>query len=112
MLSAWSLRETLEEFGCKVVGITDTAQAAARYVAEFETDIVLIDVQLRGERDGIDAAEQIRRHSNAAIIFVSGASDAATMDRANAVQPVAFVVKPYVEGQLKRAIADAAARRR
>ena len=63
-----------------------------------------MDIRLIGSRDGIDAAAEIRRRFGIGSIFVTANTDPETRERAQAVQPVAFLEKPLTEHRLKFAL--------
>ncbi len=90
------LERELLAAGFTVVGITDTADDAVRF-AETETpDVVLMDVRLRGTRDGVDAALEIWERFGIPCLIISGNVDQALIARATAAQPIGFVHKPFV----------------
>lgn len=90
------LERELLAAGFTVVGITDTADDAVRF-AETETpDVVLMDVRLRGTRDGVDAALEIWERFGIPCLIISGNVDQALIARAAAAQPIGFVHKPFV----------------
>jgi len=61
----------LESVGCTVVGETSYAEKAIRLAREKSPELILMDIRLKGEMDGIEAAREISSHSNAAILFMS-----------------------------------------
>jgi DNA-binding LytR/AlgR family response regulator len=72
---------------------------------ESETpDIILIDIRIKGQRDGIELAEHIRENYDMPIIFVTANGDASTIERAKMARPNAYVVKPFTKQDLHAAI--------
>ena len=69
-----------------------------------QVDLILMDIMLEGEIDGIDAMEQIRGTSDVDVIYVTGNSDNSTIERAQKTNYVEYLVKPIVFDQLKQAI--------
>ena len=67
-------------------------------------DIVLIDIRLKGEIDGIETALKIKKDFNIPVIFVSAHFDGATLDRARAIHPGGFIKKPFDDDDLRVAI--------
>lgn len=61
----------LESVGCTVVGETSYAEKAIRLAREKSPELIIMDIRLKGEMDGIEAAREISSHSNAAILFMS-----------------------------------------
>src|SRR5688572_24602414 len=97
------IKQLLETLGHVVVAIAVSADDAVK-IAEIEhPDVVLMDIRLAGPRDGIDAAEEIRRRFGIGSIFVTANTDPQTRQRAQAVQPLGFLQKPLTEHQIGRA---------
>ncbi len=86
---------------CAVAGTADDAVAQARIHSPM---IVLMDVRLQGDKDGVDAALAIHRILGSKIIFITGSSDPATMARIQLDHPLAILRKPVGERQLRAAI--------
>lgn len=96
------LRHILERHGCEVVGRAETGPEAVRQAVELMPDFLFIDVILKDENmDGIDAAMEMRKSLDAPIIFVTSYSNKEIVDRALAVSPHAYILKPVEEDQLR-----------
>jgi DNA-binding LytR/AlgR family response regulator len=67
-------------------------------------DIILIDIRIKGLRDGIELAEHIRKNHDMPIIFVTANGDASTIERAKKARPNAYIVKPFTKQDLHAAI--------
>jgi CheY-like chemotaxis protein len=91
---------------CEPVGLGEDAIEHSR---EERPDVILMDIRLRGEMDGIEAARQIGGFSRAKIIFTTGHADPETRARAEALRPAAFLVKPVAIRSIETAIAGDAA---
>jgi two-component system, response regulator PdtaR len=94
-------KRLLEDLGHVVVGIAVSADDAVKVAATERPDVVLMDIRLIGSRDGIDAAEEIRRRFDIGSIFVTANSDPETQRRAQVVQPLGFLEKPLTEQRLQ-----------
>jgi CheY-like chemotaxis protein len=94
-------RGLLQAMGHVVVGVAVSADQAVSMAEREQPDVVLMDIRLTGSRDGIDAAEEIRRRLDIASIFVTANTDPRTRQRAEAVRPVAFLEKPLTEQRLR-----------
>jgi CheY-like chemotaxis protein len=101
---ACDLQSRLESFGYEVVGIAVSGEQAVRLAAETSPDLALMDIQLRGQRDGIQVAEKLRAENRVGIIFLSAHSTEDMLTRAKLVEPLAYLLKPYQERELKIAI--------
>lgn len=94
----------LEKMGYEVIGdAMDFAEAIS--ILEKETpDLILLDVNLNGKRDGIDLAEEINKRFQIPFIFTTSYSDTATLQRARDTNPLNYLVKPFKQEQLFTAI--------
>jgi AmiR/NasT family two-component response regulator len=107
-LIAMDLAVSIDELGGQVAAIAVTAQDAMRLTEELKPDVVLMDVRLRGEPDGIEAAQVIQQRVATPIVFVTGNSDSNTMRRMNALQNTQIILKPVLINELRDAIIRAA----
>lgn len=101
------LAEMVEDLGFAVAGPVETAAAALALVDEQPVEIALIDVGLKGDRDGIHAAKQLRERLPLALIFLSGHSDMRDDPRLSELGPVCFLIKPFNPSELEQALRDA-----
>lgn len=108
---ARDIEKRLLKLGYGVAAIASSAEEALEKVAEHHPDLVLMDVQLRGETDGIEAAEAIRVNFDIPVIYLTAYADEATLQRAKATEPFGYVIKPFDERELHVAI-EVALRRR
>jgi len=98
------LSDRLEELGYQVVGTLQSAHNIQDKITDTAADLVLMDIQLHGHLDGIEAAQLIRDSIDVPVVFVTAHTDAATVERARATAPFGFVPKPISEPQLRIAI--------
>ena len=84
-----------------VVGVAKSADDAVQKALALHPDIALLDVVLRGSRDGIEAARQIRHALDVPVVFATASSDPETFARAQTIGPHGFVFKPYDTGELR-----------
>jgi len=103
-LSALEVRKSLESDGYIVAGQTDSGEAAIQMVGDLHPDLVLMDVGLKGEMDGIETARQIRTSFDLPVIFLSESGDQSIIERALKVEPYGYFLKPYDERELFIAI--------
>jgi CheY-like chemotaxis protein len=94
----------LSKLGYDVCGSAGTGTEALNCVAKMRPDIILMDISLEGEMDGIEAARQIKKDFNIPVIFVSAHVDGATIERARAIHPEGFIQKPFNDDDLRVAI--------
>jgi PAS domain S-box-containing protein len=107
---AINLQETLESIGYTVVDIADSAEAAVAKAEELRPNLILMDIRLRGEMDGIEAAELIWNQFQIPLIYVTGHSDKSTVERATLTFPFGYILKPVREQELYVAIQTALSR--
>jgi PAS domain S-box-containing protein len=99
-LSARVLHECLQQLGYSVLGTAFSGEEAVLRVAETQPDLVLMDIKLQGEMDGVQAAEQIRARFDIPVIYLTGCSDDATLQRAKLTEPYGYVLKPFETREL------------
>jgi len=104
------LSKRLTKLGYQVVGIAPSGEASLESAERLHPDLVLMDIQLRGQLDGIGAAEKLRDRFEIPVVFITGNADDHTFERAKAVCPLGFVLKPFDGRQLQIAIEVALAR--
>jgi CheY-like chemotaxis protein len=105
------LKDMLTAMGTEIVAVVDSGRDAVVTAEKLRPDLVLMDIRLKGEMDGIEAARQIHDALQIPIVFLTAYADAATMDRAQAASPYGFVHKPFSVQRLGAAV-EAALRRR
>jgi two-component system, response regulator PdtaR len=92
---AGELEYWLRQAGFHVLGPAATADDAVRLAVEARPQVVVMDIRLAGVRDGIDAAIHIYRQVGIRSIFATAHSDAHTIERGKAANPLGWVSKPY-----------------
>lgn len=75
-------RERLSRMGFRVIATVDSAQECIEIATREHLDLVLMDIRLRGEEDGVQAAREIRRQVDVPIVFLTAHSDRLTVERA------------------------------
>lgn len=101
---ALALEDTLQLEGYQVCGIADNGKEALR-IAEKETiDLVLLDIQLKGDWDGIETARRLTALKEIPFIYLTAFSDDETLERAKETTPAAYLIKPYQPRNLLIAI--------
>ncbi len=111
-LVATALQNELEHFGYQVSGIASSASEAVEQAIEHKPDLVLMDIHLQGETDGIEAARKIHAYCNVPIVYLSAFSDPETVVRAGQTQAHGYLLKPYEERELHTTIEMALAKHR
>lgn len=94
------LEETIVKLGYQVVGTVISGPDAIEKTGETRPDLVLMDIRLDGEMDGIEAAEKITALYNIPVVYLTAHSDEKTLDRAIKTQPYGYLIKPFREREL------------
>ena len=95
-----TLRIYVEDMGLEVCGTAATADGALEMARAHHPYLVLMDVRLQGERDGIQASEDICEQVGSKVIFITGSREPATLERIENQHPAAVLFKPVSAGQL------------
>lgn len=104
MIIAANISLQLLKMGYEVTGIETRGEQAINHALENTPDIILMDVNLRGELDGIATAAAIQKNNDVPIIYLTANTDEATFGRAKDTHPYAFLSKPLNFIQLQRTI--------
>ncbi|MBD2258810.1 diguanylate cyclase [Pseudanabaena sp. FACHB-2040] len=111
-IAAWNIREALEQLGHQIVDEVTSGQQAIDTARLIRPDLVLMDIRLTGEIDGIEAAETIQGHLSIPVIFLTAYADEMTVQRAIATSPFGYIVKPFRWRELQTSIEIALHRHR
>ena len=103
-LVAADIENTLKKLGYVVVGNVASGEDAISKSDELRPELVLMDVRLRGEMDGIQAAEIIRDRFNVPVVYLTAYADEETILRAKKTTPFGYLVKPFNERELRATI--------
>ncbi len=105
MIIAANISLQLTDMGYEVSGIIPRGEDAVGFIKNNPSDIALIDIQLKGELDGIETAQKMQEiHSTLAIIYLTANADEANFNRAKETHPYAFISKPFKKLDLQRSI--------
>lgn len=92
---ALSLEDTLSQEGYHVVGVADSGKEALEFIRREAIDLVLLDIHINGDWDGIETARQISAIKDIPFIYLTAFSDEETLARAKETIPAAYLLKPY-----------------
>lgn len=93
------------KLGYELIAIADNAEDMMRLVKSTSPDVILLDINVKGDKDGIETAELIQKLPKPApIIFLTSHDGQEVFSRAKATNPYAYLTKPFEEGALQRAI--------
>jgi len=94
------IRRSLQNMGYSVPSVASSGQEAIKEVEDKSPDMVLMDIVLKGEMDGIETAMQIRSRFNIPVVYLSAYSDEKILERAKITEPFGYVIKPFNERDL------------
>jgi len=103
-LIAEELRERLLRLGFSIIATVDSAEEGVAIATRERPDLVLMDIRLRGEKDGVEAAREIRQQVDVPIVYLTAYSDRLTVDRAKQTEHDGFILKPFLRRELQPTI--------
>lgn len=103
------LESVLESSGFDVVGIADEFDGAVELFEQTQPDLVLMDVSIIGQRDGIDTANALRARRPVPVIFLTAYTDVSTVDRMREAGAYDVLSKPLEGSALRRMVSSAIA---
>lgn len=107
MIIARDIKGKLESLGYNVVGIVSSGEDAINKSETEKPNLILMDIELSGKIDGIEASKKIIENNNISIIYLTAYSDSKTFRRAISTEPINYLVKPIDEEKLESAIETA-----
>ena len=99
-----TIKDALEELGYEVAEPVVSYSRAIKMLDTERPDLVLLDIQLAGKKDGIELAQRVQDDYDIPFIFLTSHSDPGTLERAKAVNPPAYLVKPFNPEELYTSI--------
>jgi CheY-like chemotaxis protein len=98
---AQNLKNILTNLGYTVPAIATTGPEAIRMAEITFPDLILMDVMLKGDMNGVEAAEEILKHSDVPIIYVTAYSNNEILEKAKVTRPYGYIVKPFKSEELR-----------
>ena len=96
-----SLKRTFSQLGAEVVATAKSGPKAIELATREEPDLIVIDVGLKGDLDGIETITRIQETSNVKVVYITGNSDETDLARAKLTNPMAFLLKPIGDHDLR-----------
>ncbi len=103
-ITALQIKNKLKSWDFDVVAVASSGEEAIEMALEKKPDIVILDIILKGNLDGIDAAEKIKDVLNIPIIYLTAFTDENTMNRAMSTEPKNYILKPFDDNELRFAL--------
>lgn len=112
VIVAMTIEESLTSLGYEVIGTVDDGFSAIDLAEKKNPDLILMDIRIQGDLDGIETVEKINENKDIPVIFLTAHSDEETLSRMLKTYPYGFLVKPFREKELYANIEAALARHR
>lgn len=97
---AMEISDRLKQMGYQICKVTSSGESAVEFAQKLTPDLVLMDIMIKGEIDGIEAAAQIRNNFDIPIIYLTAYTDESTLERAKMTEPFGYIIKPFIEREL------------
>ena len=104
MIISLVIENMVKELGHEVVGKATSGEEAIRLANEHKPDLLLMDIRLKGEMDGIEAVTVIKENMDTAVIYLTGNSDRVNYDRARETNFVDLITKPFTISDLTKSL--------
>jgi DNA-binding NarL/FixJ family response regulator len=104
ILVAEELQKRLALLGFSVIAAVDSAEEGIAIATRDRPDLVLMDIRLKGEKGGVQAAEEIHQQVDVPVVYLTAYSDRLTVDRAKRTQCDGFILRPFRARELKSTI--------
>lgn len=104
IIVAEDLKGRLVDLGYEVTAVVGTGVGSIEKAGETMPDLILMDIQLKGDMDGIEAAGEIKERFDISVVYLTAYSDQETLDRAKITTPFGYLIKPFVERELHSTI--------
>jgi len=103
-ISALEIRECLESWGYQVPSVVDTGEKAIQEAFRLKPDLILMDILLKGDMDGVDAAAIIKSFLDVPLIYLTALDDVELLKRVRDTKAAAYLIKPIEEVELQNNI--------
>ena len=101
---AMEIESYISQLGYNVVATATNSEDAIRFAKEFEPHVILMDINIKGDYDGIETAQSILSRQHTTIIYITAFNDDATIERAVNTDPAAYLSKPFNRQELNASI--------
>lgn len=101
---AMDIQNRLESLNYIVTGTASSGAGAVKKAEETKPDLVLMDIMLKGDMDGVEAAEEIRYRFGIPVVYLTAYADTNTLQRAKITEPFGYILKPFQERELHSTI--------
>lgn len=101
---AMGIKKMLKSLGYTVTGVASSGEDAISKAESTFPDVVLMDIMLKGDMDGVEAAREIRERLDVPVVYLTAYSDTQILERAKRTEPFGYIIKPFDEKDLYNSI--------
>ncbi len=101
---ARDIQQSLTRLGYEVPATATSGEEAIRKTKEIHPDLVIMDIVLKGQMDGVETAQEITRRFDVPVIYLTAYADEATLERVKTTSPAGYMLKPYQPNELRTTI--------
>src|SRR5690606_30311882 len=98
------IQHSLKKLGYNVVGAASTGERAFELASQEKPDIILMDIMLKGDMNGIDTAQKVKEELQIPVIYLTAYADESTLEKAKVTEPYGYIIKPFKEVDLHTSI--------
>ena len=98
------IQHSLKKLGYNVVGAASTGEKAFELAQQHQPDIILMDIMLKGDMNGIETAEKVKAELHIPVIYLTAYADESTLAKAKVTEPYGYIIKPFKEVDLHTSI--------
>ena len=98
---AKDIQQSLKKLGYEVLGVCSTGEDAMEKAEQVKPGLILMDIMLKGEISGIEAADFVKQKLNIPVIFLTAYADSSTLSKAKVTEPYGYIIKPFKEIDLQ-----------
>lgn len=104
LIIAVDIKDILQSNGYEVVSIAKSFEEGVHFLNTEQPDIVLLDIKIKGDKDGVDLANYLRSNFNMPFVFITSHSDPKTIESAKKVRPYGYLLKPFEDNDVLVAV--------
>ncbi len=107
MIIGMVLEKMVQSIGYNVLGKAISGDEAVSMAKDLKPDIILMDIRLKGEMDGVEAIKLIQKEISVSVIYITGNSDRHNFDRVKETNCIGLITKPFTIGELSKTLEKA-----
>ncbi len=104
IIVAEDIKDILKKAGYQITSVAGSGEEAFKKISDIKPDLVLMDIMLEGDLDGIETAERLKEKYNIPVVFVTAYTDQETLQKAKMIEPYGYIIKPFEPVELRTII--------